>query len=190
MAIIGNTLHAWGGLDINKIGRAEHWSLDLTNPSAGWETDTPLPEELDHIGCVSVGGKLYTVGGITDKIENTSNHTTVYVYDPATKQWTNAAPLPLPLGHIGPATTSDGRYIYVTGGQTNDPAYQHMVNNAERYDTVTNTWSVLTPMPVERMSDMNAVINGKLIFTGGNKITSAPTSPTTPGSAPLRKSFS
>ena len=99
MGIIGNTLYAWGGLDINRLGHAEMWSLDLTNPSAGWQDAPPLPEELDHFGFASVGGKLYTVGGITDKLENTSNHTTVYVFDPATGQWTQgraAAPVPGP----------------------------------------------------------------------------------------------
>ena len=110
----------------------------------------------------------------TGTTQDTSNHTTVYVYDPATKQWSTAAPLPLPLGHIGPATATDGRYIYVTGGQTNDPTYRHLVSNAERFDPIANRWDALTPMPVERMSDMNAVVNGKLIFTGGNKLTSAP----------------
>jgi N-acetylneuraminic acid mutarotase len=174
MGIAGNTLFAWGGLDIKYKGRAEMWSLDLTNPSAGWVTEPPMPEALDHFGFASLGGKLYTVGGITDKIEDTSNHSTVYVFDPATRQWSQAAPLPLPLGHIGPATTFDDRYIYVTGGQTNDPTYRHLVGNAERYDTLTNHWDALTAMPVQRMSDMNAVIDGKLVFTGGNKLTSAP----------------
>ena len=149
MAIVGRELHAWGGLDANQKGHAEHWRLDLDNPAAGWVTDTPLPEDVNHMGGVSLGGKLYSIGGIHDKIENASNKTTVRVYDPATRQWTTAAPLPEGLGHIGPDTYSDGHQIIIAATQTNT-ADEDLITDVFRYDPTTNAWTLPRPQSPSR----------------------------------------
>lgn len=178
MAIVGRELHAWGGLDVHFKGRAEHWRLDLDHPERGWVTDTPMPETVNHMGGVSLGGKLYSIGGILDKQEDTSNKTAVRVYDPATRKWTSAASLPIGLAHIGPDTYSDGTQIVIAGGQTNG-GVDLKVRNVFRYDAATNRWSQLPMIPQARKSAALGIINGKLVLANGNMASSPYISNTT-----------
>jgi N-acetylneuraminic acid mutarotase len=167
MAIVGRELHAWGGLDVNQKGRAEHWRLDLDHPENGWVTDTPMPRTVNHMGGVSVNGKIYSLGGIEDKIENTSNRTEVLVYDPATRQWTQGVPLPIPLAHIGPDTFAYGNHILIAGGQTNAD-FEKLVNTVIDFDVTTGKWTTLPSLPAIRKSAACGVIDGKIIVANGN----------------------
>jgi N-acetylneuraminic acid mutarotase len=171
MAIVGRELHAWGGLDTNQKGRAEHWRLDLNNPSAGWVTDTPMPRTVNHHGGVALNGKLYSIGGIEDKIENTSNRTEVLIYDPATRQWTQGTPLPVAMGHIGPDTFVYGNHIVIAGGQVNADN-ERLSTIVLDYNAETDKWSYLPSLPAVRKSAAVGIINGKIIVANGNMNTS------------------
>ncbi len=166
MAVVGRELHYWGGLKINRLAAADHWRLNLDNPT-GWTRDTPLPEAVDHMAGESLNGKLYSIGGIKDKIENTSNMTTVRVYNPATRQWSLAAPLPFGRGHIGPATTVAAGKIVIAGGQINGNG-EIIIRDVTQYDPATNKWSALPLLPTARKSSVSAYAGGQLIVTTGN----------------------
>jgi N-acetylneuraminic acid mutarotase len=167
MAIVGRELHAWGGLDVNQKGRAEHWRLDLDHPEKGWVTDTPLPRTVNHMGGVALNGKLYSLGGIEDKIENTSNRTEVLIYDPATRRWTQGTPMPIAFAHIGPDTFQYGNHIVIAGGQTNAD-FEKLTDTVIDYDVTTDKWTFLPKLPAIRKSAACAVINGKIIVANGN----------------------
>jgi N-acetylneuraminic acid mutarotase len=167
MAIVGRELHAWGGLDVNQKGHAEHWRLNLDDTTAGWVTDTPMPKDVNHNAGVSLNGKLYSIGGIHDKVEFSSNRTDVYVYDPATRQWTAGTPLLQGLGHIGPATTVAAGHIVIAGGQPN-AAGEIMVTTVVVFDPDTNAWTTNTPLPAPRKSSGTAFVDGKLYVVNGN----------------------
>src|SRR5687768_12597151 len=51
-----------------------------------------MPEELDHVQGVAVGGKIYFVGGLVPWPSTHSDN--VYIYDPDTNAWTEGAPMP------------------------------------------------------------------------------------------------
>jgi N-acetylneuraminic acid mutarotase len=167
MALVGRELHAWGGLDVNFKGHAEHWRLDLDHPENGWVTDTPLPEDVNHMGSVALNGKIYSIGGIHDKVEDTSNKTAVRVYDPATRLWTDGPSLPIGLGHIGPDTYSDGSEIVIAGGQTNG-GVDKKITDVFKFDPNTGKWSVIGNLPEVRKSAATAVIGGKIVVANGN----------------------
>ena len=171
MAIVGRELHAWGGLDVNQKGRAEHWRLDLDHPETGWVTDTPMPRTVNHHGGVSLNGKLYSIGGIEDKIENTSNRTEVLIYDPATRVWTQGKPLPIGMGHIGPDAFVYNNHIIIAGGQVNAD-FEKLSTLVLDYNADTDTWSNLPSLPAVRKSAAVGVIDGKIIVANGNMNTS------------------
>lgn len=169
LAIVGRELHAFGGLDINQKGRTEHWRLDLDDADARWVTDTPLPEDNNHFGAVTLNGKIYVVGGLHDKVENTANRSTVRTYDPKTRKWGLAASLPLPLAHIGPSTFAAGNAIVVAGGQTNDPNDREVhTRRVLRYDPAADRWRDLPQLPAARKSSNSGFVDGKIIVANGN----------------------
>jgi len=125
---------------------------------------------VNHMGGASLNGKLYSIGGIHDKLEDTSNKTTMWVYDPTTRQWALGAPLPIGMAHIGPDTFSDGRQIVIAGGQTNGGA-NLMIRNVYRFDPIANSWSRLPDLPEARKSAAVGIIDGKLVVANGNTYT-------------------
>jgi N-acetylneuraminic acid mutarotase len=166
LAIVGRELHFWGGLTGRDFDAADHWRLNLDNVAAGWVTDTPLPETLNHHAGIALGGKIYSIGGMFDKQETTGNQATVRVYDPATRLWSLAKSLPSARGHIGPATFLRNGRIVIAGGSGNGV---ELMREVIEYDPVTNTWAQLTPLPAARKSSVAALIDGKIVVTGGNQ---------------------
>jgi N-acetylneuraminic acid mutarotase len=59
--------------------------------------------------------------------------------------WVDVATLPQTV--FGPATTSDGTYVYAFGGYHFPEAVGSTLDTVYRYDPAANTWSTLAPMP-------------------------------------------
>lgn len=120
-------------------------------------------------GCVSIGSKIYAIGGLHDKLETNSNQSHVQVYDATTRTWSLAAPLPIPLGHIQPGTCLAGDKIVVVGGHLNTPDGRNLYSKQVfEYDPARNHWSTLPSLPEPRLSIFAGFVNGKLIVNGGN----------------------
>ena len=66
-----------------------------TTPAKGqWEASTPFPMPMEEpVGAV-VDGKFYVIQGLTDGGFQPMG--VVYMFDPATKQWTKKNPMPEP----------------------------------------------------------------------------------------------
>ena len=169
MAIVGRSLYYFGGLGSDLKGRTTMWRMNLNNVAAGWVTDTPIPDSCNHMGCVVINGLIYAVGGLHDKLETTSNQSHVQVFNPATDRWSLAAPLPVGIGHIQPATCIAGNEILVAGGQENSSGPNDNDNPyLYEYNPVTNSWSTLAKLPDPRKSAFVGYVGGKIIFYGGN----------------------
>jgi N-acetylneuraminic acid mutarotase len=121
-----------------------------------------MPEKLDHVQGVAVGGKIYFVGGLVTWPSTHSDN--VYIYDPDTNAWTEGAPMPRPRG-AGATVVHEGK-IYYAGGLHNGVAVKWF----DVYDPVTNTWTELPDMPREREHFHGAVVNGKLYAIGGRLV--------------------
>ena len=167
MAVVGRTLYYWGGRNAQNVGQTGMWKLNLDNPSAGWSAGTPMVRTANHLASAVLNGKIYSIGGIVNKEETTSNETQVQVFDPSTSKWTYAAPLPFGLGHIASSATVAGDNIILAGGELN-AATQTFSNAVLEYSPLTNSWTRLTNLPDYRASAFTGYINGKLVVTGGN----------------------
>lgn len=140
-------------------------------PSSGtlsWTTKANAPVKLSEGAGVTIASKLYVFGGYdvtSPKYQATSR---VSAYDPATNMWSNAAPMPLRLTHIG-LTTDGQRYAYVAGGyRTNADGNQTFaVNNVYRFDVINNTWLTLPNLPAARGAGAMQLVDGKLFYFGG-----------------------
>ncbi|MCY7824058.1 DUF1668 domain-containing protein [Bacillus spizizenii] len=107
-----------------------------------WKERADLPEPRVGASSGVVDGKIYVIGGGTEKPGNYGNQT--FVYDPKTNEWTRKADMPTARGGAA-SVTVDGK-IYVLGGMSNDGA----VNTIEAYDPKKDAWEKLDDLPFER----------------------------------------
>ena len=120
----------------------------LSGASGSWAARTPMPTARAMAAAVTIDGRVYVVGGAMGAFNNQSL-STLEVYDPVTNTWSTGAPMP--THRFGLQAAAIDGHLYAIGG------YQHSVVGGgdaytllaavERYDPLSNTWTVLAPMP-------------------------------------------
>lgn len=143
-----------------------------------WQRIADISSARGSIATVSLGGKLHIFGGrISTEIvklpvppgtppmsQAFGLVTTHQIYDPATGRWSSGAPEPDPArDHVG-VVVFDGK-VHLFGGRTRD-----VVDNLARhdvYDPRTDSWSTAAPLPKPRSSGAFTVLDGKIIYAGG-----------------------
>ena len=91
-----------------------------------------------HVAGMSgvINGKLYVVGGSTNKLD---------IYDPATNLWSSGAPLPTPRSGAGAAVV--GGKLYVIGGFSDAAG---VTDEVLAYNPVTDRWTTKAHLPLAR----------------------------------------
>ena len=145
-------------------GIAVPW-FDVYDPATNTWTQLPdMPTERDHFQAAVVDGKFYAIGG---RKSNTGINAMTKVnesYDFSTGQWqTGFAPLPTTRGGFAAPVHDDE--IFIIGGEGGGSSH----NEVEAYNTSTNSWRTLTPMPTARHGIQAAVCNGGFYIAGGGK---------------------
>ena len=157
-------LHFFGGADINRIDKGEHWYLPL-NGGTKWIASASLPSPRSHLGDVVLGGKIYAVGGQRGYDDNLVTQNSVHVWNPAKPNvWSRAANLPKARSHNGMATFTINGRIIVMGGET---AHNVSLADVNAYDPISKSWKALTPLPTKLHSGVGGVIDGKIYYNSG-----------------------
>ncbi|GHF37466.1 hypothetical protein GCM10017781_12700 [Deinococcus metalli] len=170
VAADGQDLYVAGGFIGDHPGPdTDHvWRYDTRADT--WTAMPPLPSPRGAGALVRVGRTLHYVGGTerdasgTD-VRDDADHFVLSLDAPT--MWHTAAPLPRARNHLG-AAVLDG-VIYVVGGQhLGDEAYGD-VTEVERYDSATDTWTAVAPLPVPlgHVSASTVVWNSKVLAIGG-----------------------
>jgi Common central domain of tyrosinase/Kelch motif/Polyphenol oxidase middle domain len=122
----------------------------------------------NHAFGAAVNGKVYVIGGRTGQafILTATNTDVVEEYDPLSDSW-NAPKERMPTARSGGVTGTDGRRIYVAGGEVTTQQLVGAFRAIEAYDTLTDTWSTLPPMPMPRHGAAGAVIGNRLHLVSG-----------------------
>ncbi len=161
----------------NKIG---YITIDYVGPVTGptptpdptpaatakisWTTGTSMPTGKAEAFGGTIGGKMYVFGGYVDKTFRPVD--TAHAYNPATKQWSAIANLPMRISH--PATAIDSRYIYFAGGYpATSTAQTFATTKVYRYDTQTNTYQSMPDLPQARGAAAGAIAGNFLYIMGG-----------------------
>lgn len=108
-------------------------------------------------------GKLYAVGGR----DGASCLRTVECYDPHTNKWTSCSSMARRRGGVG-VGVSNG-FLYALGGQdapANNPAASRF-DCVERYDPVTDTWSLVACLSMKRDAIGVCSMGDRLMAIGG-----------------------
>jgi N-acetylneuraminic acid mutarotase len=174
-------IYAFGGFTLPESGPPawvpvnNAWEYDPANDS--WKALAPLPTRRGSPIAVTVGDKIYVMGGATTlggaaAVHPARPHASVSAveeYDPATNTWRARSPMPTPRNHAV-AGVVNGK-VYVIGGRVGGAFVTSGSSNAsvvEEYDPAADTWGgPKTRMPTARSAMAAGVYNNKIYVTGG-----------------------
>ena len=133
-----------------------------------WESRRPMSVPRNHAFGGVVNGKIYVIGGRTGHgfILSATNTDVVEEYNPVNDTW-SVPKERMPTARSGGASGSDGRRIYVAGGEVTTKDLVGAFKSVEAYDPVTNSWLTLPSMPMPRHGIAGAVINNRFHLVSG-----------------------
>jgi N-acetylneuraminic acid mutarotase len=133
-----------------------------------WETRNPMSVPRNHAFSGVVNGKIYVIGGRTGHafILSATNTDVVEEYNPASDMWSMPKER-MPTARSGGASGTDGRFIYVAGGEVTTTELVGAFRAVEAYDPVTNAWMTLPSMPMPRHGVAGGVIGRRFHLVSG-----------------------
>lgn len=159
-------LHFFGGLlPDRKTDVGEHYVLDVTNESAGWQAAAPLPNPRNHLSGASVGGLVYAIGGQYGHDAGVDDQKFLDAYDPTTDTWTRKADLPSDRSHFEPGTMVHNNKIIIVGGRRGNFFFADITE----YDPATNTWTERCPLPEKLLAPAAKTFGDRLVVANGGE---------------------
>jgi N-acetylneuraminic acid mutarotase len=133
-----------------------------------YETRNPMSVPRNHAFSGVVNGKIYVIGGRTGHafILSATNTDVVEEYDPVANMWSMPKER-MPTARSGGASGSDGRRIYVAGGEVTTTELVGAYRAVEAYDPATNTWLTMPSMPMPRHGVAGGVIGNRFHLVSG-----------------------
>ena len=133
-----------------------------------WESRTPMTVPRNHAYGGVVNGKIYVMGGRTGHafILSASNTDAVEAYSPVSDSW-SAPRERMPYARSGGAFGTDGKLIYVAGGEVTTNGLVGAYNGVQAYDPAINAWLTLAPMMMPRHGLAGAVIGNEFHLVSG-----------------------
>jgi len=160
----GTVLVLGGGVTDGSVSA----QADLFDPATGaWSRAAPMPGPRVAQTAVRLrDGRVLVVGGITHQFTPPATDvlSSSIVYDPASRAWTAAGPLPVAVLQPVAVLMADGR-VLVAGGSTTALA---ATAAAEILDPASMTWRAVAPMRTPRMGAVGFLLrSGRVLVAGG-----------------------
>lgn len=170
LALVGRKLHYIGGLMPDRDTDApDHWVLDLDSlkhGTASWSNAAPMPEPRNQFGTVTLGGKIYAMGGQFHHDSGQNDQARVDVYEPETDTWQRGASLPKPHSHAEGSTFVHGDRVLMMGGMTRDQ--RRRIDTAILSRSASGSWETLGDLPKPLSSPAAAILGDRLFVAGGS----------------------
>lgn len=127
-AAVGKLIYVFGGASAASTYSKKIYIYNTETGS--WTTSaTELPGYSRYGAAIAVGTDIYIVAGT-----QSSASTVFWKYDTLLNEFTEMSGTPMATNYTSLAT--DGKYIYMCGGQSGSTAYKYI----HRYEIATNTW--------------------------------------------------
>jgi N-acetylneuraminic acid mutarotase len=142
---------------------------DVYDPATNkWESRNPMSVPRNHAFVGVVNGKIYVIGGRTGHgfILSATNTDVVEEYNPVSNMW-SVPKERMPTARSGGAYGTDGRRIYVAGGEVTTKELVGAFRAIEAYDPAINSWFTLPNMPMPRHGVAGAVIGNRFHLVSG-----------------------
>jgi hypothetical protein len=131
-----------------------------------WEKLPDLPTQRNHLAMAALGDKVIVAGGRFEPGAMAERTDVVEVYDPATRRWSRAAPLPAPVGGITGAAHAGCMFVF--GGEGERGHILGLTPTAFGYDPRSDRWTRLPDLPIAIHGlKGTAVIDGRIFLPGG-----------------------
>jgi Common central domain of tyrosinase/Kelch motif len=133
-----------------------------------WESRRPMSVARNHAYAAAVNGKIYVIGGRTGHafILSATNTDVVEEYSPISDMW-SAPKERMPTPRSGGAVGTDGRRIYIAGGEVTTKELVGAFRAVDAYEPATNSWISLPPMSMPRHGIAGAVIGNEFHLVSG-----------------------
>jgi hypothetical protein len=128
-----------------------------------WKRGPDAPIATMEGPSIQVGNQLFVMGGFYRALHATPAGN---LWNLDTMKWDPLPPLPQSQSHVGIAT--DGKYLFLAGGQLGDYLSRDIRAEAYRFDIEKNSWSKFPPLPEPRLGGALLYWNGSLHYFGGN----------------------
>ena len=139
------------------VNNFQHYDVASNN----WTSLANLPTALLGSAAVCYGGHIYLAGGHN----GTTRTRLFYIYDIATNIWSSGADLPRNV--FGTALGAWDGKLYLVGGTPNNYPWAP-VNQVDRYDIASNTWSTLPAALMPKASGFaGSVQTGRYLYVVG-----------------------
>ena len=142
---------------------------DMYDPATNkWESRRPMAVARNHAFAGAVNGKIYVIGGRTGHgfILSATNTDVVEEYNPVADMW-SAPKDRMPTPRSGGGWGTDGRRIYVAGGEVTTKELVGAFRGIEAYEPATNSWTTMPSMPMPRHGVAGAVIGNHFHLVSG-----------------------
>jgi N-acetylneuraminic acid mutarotase len=144
----------------------------FNNESQKWTKLKDFPCQISHPGIVAGNGKIYVAGGFDPlgirlrgfMFANWKPRSSLMIYDPTIDEWIVGNDMPSPRGAGGVCFFDSS--IYYVGGIDQQ---KQISNQLFKFDTRTNQWDSLPPMPTPRDHLRMEPVNGILYAISGRK---------------------
>lgn len=146
-----------------------------------WTTLKPIPQGANEVIGAAVNGLLYVYGGERMQTQHVYGGVNLktqplgifWSYDPKADSWTRLKSNPVPVHHA--AAVGIGKKFYLLGGfrlpDTGRIGW-YPEDKTWVFDTETQNWSALPPMPTPRGALAAVAVGNKIYVVGGAKIPS------------------
>ncbi|MFZ4639936.1 MAG: Kelch repeat-containing protein [Nodosilinea sp.] len=129
-----------------------------------WRLAMPCPYPLLYGAKVQLGTKLYIFGGYPISPKNNQR---ILILDLESGQWSRKSQLPVGFPHAYMALCTDGRHVYIAGGQVGDDG--SATDGVFCWNRETGGFSRLPSLPTPRYGATMQYVDGRLHFLGGTQ---------------------
>ena len=158
-----------------KISLTNQRRTQLFNPSSNTWTAGPVMNyggrgASDHSVLLPGLTKVLEFGGKASGATSATNTAEIIDFAAATPQWRYTAPMSFPRMYANPVVLPDGKVLVVGGGR-GPGIYDNPVTEAELFDPVTETWTMMAPQVAPRIYHSTAVLlpDGRVVSAGQDK---------------------
>jgi N-acetylneuraminic acid mutarotase len=157
---LGGKVYVLGGLSADNRSLVD---VNVYDPATdSWSAARPLPEPAHHINAAVTGGRIWVTGVLGGSSFTAAG--VVWSFDPTANEWTTKTAMPAGTERGASAVAAVGDHVYIAGGLRDGS-----VADFSRYDTKTDAWESLPPLPSARDHGGGAAFGARFYaFAGRN----------------------
>lgn len=157
--LVGEKFYLLGGRGIRAVS--------IYDPvSESWSLGSEPPIELHHFQPVVIENTIYVIGAFTGGYPNETPTTHMFIYDPATDEWSQGDEIPEARRRGSTGNVLHNGKVYIACGIKNGHIGDHK-SWMDVYDPATGEWAVLADAPRARDHFQAVLVDGKIVAPAG-----------------------